>query len=194
LQSIISVLTRFDYVFSENGLVGFHDQNAFPVKSIKEKLGEDRLQKLINFTLKRFSEIELPVKRGNFIEFRNGMLNVSPIGRSCSQQERLDFVKFDADNHIRQRFVEQLEEFTKGWDLNICIGGQISVDIFPKGWDKTFCLQYLNDFDTVYFFGDKTAPGGNDYDIYVSSRTKGYSVANPEDTRKQVSELLKTIQ
>ena len=22
--------------------------------------------------------------------------------------------------------------------------------------DKTFCLQYLNDYDTIYFFGDKT--------------------------------------
>ncbi|VDK18381.1 unnamed protein product [Anisakis simplex] len=31
-DSLDDVLTRFDYVFSENGLVGFHDQNAFPVK------------------------------------------------------------------------------------------------------------------------------------------------------------------
>uniref|UniRef100_F1L819 Phosphomannomutase n=1 Tax=Ascaris suum TaxID=6253 RepID=F1L819_ASCSU len=192
-DSLEDVLTRFYFVFSENGLVGFHNEKAFPVQSIKEKLGEQRLQKLINFTLRQFSDIELPVKRGNFIEFRNGMLNVSPIGRSCSQAERLQFAEYDAHHGVRAKLVEQLKEFTKGWDLNICIGGQISIDIFPNGWDKTFCLQYLDDFDKIYFFGDKTAPGGNDYDIFVSPRTIGYSVSGPYDTRKQVTELLETM-
>jgi phosphomannomutase len=38
------------------------------------------------------------------------------------------------------------------------IGGQISFDVFPIGWDKTYCLQFLNDFDNIFFFGDKTDP------------------------------------
>lgn len=33
--------------------------------------------------------------RGTFIEFRNGMLNVSPIGRSCTQEERKEFYELD---------------------------------------------------------------------------------------------------
>lgn len=33
--------------------------------------------------------------RGTFIEFRNGMLNVSPIGRSCSHEERKEFFELD---------------------------------------------------------------------------------------------------
>lgn len=33
--------------------------------------------------------------RGTFIEFRNGMLNVSPVGRSCSQEERIEFYELD---------------------------------------------------------------------------------------------------
>lgn len=33
--------------------------------------------------------------RGTFIEFRNGMLNVSPIGRSCTQEERKEFFELD---------------------------------------------------------------------------------------------------
>jgi hypothetical protein len=33
--------------------------------------------------------------RGTFIEFRSGMINVSPIGRNCSQEERDDFEKYD---------------------------------------------------------------------------------------------------
>jgi len=30
------------------------------------------------------SKLDIPKKRGTFIEFRNGMINVSPIGRNCS--------------------------------------------------------------------------------------------------------------
>ena len=40
------------------------------------------------------SPLPLP-PRGTFIEFRNGMLNVSPIGRSCSQEERIEFYELD---------------------------------------------------------------------------------------------------
>ncbi|KIH48534.1 eukaryotic phosphomannomutase [Ancylostoma duodenale] len=64
------LLSRFDYVFSENGLVGFKGTEQFPSKAIQDHIGEEKLQKLINFTLRYFSEITLPVKRGNFIEFR----------------------------------------------------------------------------------------------------------------------------
>ena len=38
---------------------------------------------------------------GTFIEFRNGMLNVSPIGRNCSQEERDEFEHFDLSTGIR---------------------------------------------------------------------------------------------
>ena len=33
--------------------------------------------------------------RGTFIEFRNGLINVCPIGRSCSQEERIQFNEYD---------------------------------------------------------------------------------------------------
>ena len=46
-------------------------------------------------------DIDIPVKRGTFIEFRNGMLNVSPIGRNCSQEERDEFEKHDLATGIR---------------------------------------------------------------------------------------------
>lgn len=35
------------------------------------------------------------ILRGTFIEFRSGMINVSPIGRSCSQAERDQFFEYD---------------------------------------------------------------------------------------------------
>ena len=65
------------------------------LQDIASHLGEDLLQRLINFVLRYMSEITLPVKRGTFVEFRKGMLNVSPIGRSCSQAERDQFFVYD---------------------------------------------------------------------------------------------------
>ena len=29
------------------------------------------------------ADLDIPIKRGTFIEFRNGMINVSPIGRNA---------------------------------------------------------------------------------------------------------------
>ncbi|KAG0500618.1 hypothetical protein HPP92_000690 [Vanilla planifolia] len=83
-----------------------------------------------------FADLDIPIKRGTFIEFRSGMLNVSPIGRNCSQEERDEFEKYDKVQNIRQKMV------------------------FPHGWDKTYCLRYLDDFPEIYFFGDKTYKAG----------------------------------
>ncbi len=70
--------------------------------------------------------IIIPIKRGTFIEFRNGMLNVSPIGRNCSQEERKEFEKYD-----KKQFVAVLQN--KFPDLQFSIGSQISFDVFLKG-------------------------------------------------------------
>ncbi|VDK49288.1 unnamed protein product [Cylicostephanus goldi] len=189
------LLSQYDYVFSENGLVGFKGKEQFPSRTIQDFIGEEKLQKLINFTLRYFSEITLPVKRGNFVEFRKGMLNLSPIGRSCSQAERDQFVVYDAEHKIREKFVKALLESFSDYGLNCVIGGQISVDVFPYGWDKTYCLQYVEkDFDVIHFFGDKTMPGGNDHAIFEDPRTIGHSVTSPADTMLQIEQVLKELQ
>ena len=82
------VLSMFDYCFSENGLMAFKDGVKIGQQSVASHLGEDNLQRLINWVLKYLSDITLPCKRGTFIEFRAGMLNVSPVGRNCSQEVR----------------------------------------------------------------------------------------------------------
>jgi len=190
------VLKSFDYVFSENGLVGFHGQVPYPIQTIADEVGEVKLQRFINFALRYIADLDLPVKRGTFIEFRKGMLNVSPIGRSCSQSERDQFVAFNRQHHILDKFAQRLRnEFTEPeYNLTISIGGQISVDVFPRGWDKSFCLQYLTDhFETIHFFGDKTAEGGNDHEIFADSRTIGHTVTGPKDTIAQIQQLLLTL-
>lgn len=81
------------------------------------------VQEFINFTLHYIADLDIPIKRsvdwwqgffftywnvgktnmvffllylrGTFIEFRSGMINVSPIGRNCSQEERDEFERYD---------------------------------------------------------------------------------------------------
>ena len=68
------------------------------------------IQELINFCLDYMSKIKLPRKRGTFIEFRKGMLNVCPIGRSCTQAERDEFDEYDKIHGIRKAMANELRE------------------------------------------------------------------------------------
>lgn len=187
-----TVITDYDYAFAENGLVAYKGGEEIAIMSLKKHLGEDKLKEFINFTLKYIAELDIPIKRGTFIEFRNGMINVSPIGRNCSQEERDEFEKYDKVHKIRPTMVSLLREKFAHLNLSFSIGGQISFDVFPHGWDKTYCLRYLEGFHEIHFFGDKTFKGGNDYEIFESEKTIGHTVTSPEDTRRQCTELFLT--
>lgn len=183
------VLDMFDYTFSENGLVAYKGTEMIAEASFQDYLGEERLQKLINFILRYIADLDIPMKRGTFIEFRKGMLNVSPIGRNCSHKERCEFEAFDMKAKVRQNMVAALEKEFADYGLKYSIGGQISFDLFPVGWDKTYALRFVEDFKEIHFFGDKTYEGGNDFEIYASERTIGHSVKNPEETMEICKKL-----
>ncbi|KAF7841681.1 phosphomannomutase [Senna tora] len=186
---VTTVTNDYDYVFSENGLVAHKEGKLIGTQSLKSFLGEEKLKEFINFTLHYIADLDIPIKRGTFIEFRSGMLNVSPIGRNCSQEEREEFEKYDKVHNIRPKMVSVLREKFAHLNLTFSIGGQISFDVFPQGWDKTYCLRYLDAFNEIHFFGDKTYKGGNDHEIYESERTVGHTVTSPEDTMKQCKAL-----
>jgi len=129
------ILNMFDYVFSENGLVAYHNGLLFHSNSMVKSLGEEYYQTLINRLLSILSTVQLPCKRGTFLELRTGMLNVCPIGRSCSQEERDAFEQHDKEHGIRKSIVEQIyKEFKDDLRFKASIGGQISIDVFPLGW------------------------------------------------------------
>ena len=137
LEQLPDSINIFDYAFPENGLLAFKDGVEIGRTSFLNHYGEEKMNRLISFILKYLSTIELPQKRGTFIEFRNGMLNVSPIGRNCSREERNAFEAYDKEHKIRETMVAALQAEFADEDLTFSIGGQISFDLFPKGWDKT---------------------------------------------------------
>ncbi|XP_041086298.1 phosphomannomutase 2-like [Polyodon spathula] len=182
----MSLVEKVEYVFAENDQVAYKAGKL--LSSIQAHLGEELLQDFINFCLNYMSKIKLPKKRGTFIEFRNGMLNVSPVGRSCSQEERMEFFELDKKAHIRDKFVAALRNKFDG-------RGQISFDMFPEGLDKRYCLGILEKdaYEKIHFFGDKTVPAcrcwANDYEIYADPRTTGHEVSSPEDSQRLCEEL-----
>lgn len=104
------VTTMFDFCFAENGLTAFKLGQELRSTSFIGWLGEARYKELANFCLHYIADLDLPIKRGTFIEFRNGMINVSPIGRNASNQERNDYQKYDLEHRIRETFIEKLKE------------------------------------------------------------------------------------
>lgn len=186
-----SCLNKVKHIFSENGLIYHKDGKEVGRVNIQSHMGEDKLQEFINYSLFYLSKVQLPLKRGTFIEFRTGLINVCPVGRSCSQAERDAFEIYDKEHSIRQNMIDDLRQKFQGNGLTYTIGGQISFDVFPVGWDKTYCLSLLENegYEEIHFFGDKTMKGGNDYEIFNDSRTIGHTVNGPEDTLKQIKEL-----
>lgn len=186
-----NVLDMFDFAFSENGLTAYKQGKELASQSFINWIGNEKYNKLVVFILKYLADLDLPVRRGTFIEFRNGMINVSPVGRNASTQERNDYEKYDLEHNIRKDMVEALKKEFSDLSLTYSIGGQISFDVFPTGWDKTYCLQHIEPegFKNIHFFGDKSYKGGNDYEIYEDPRTIGHAVKSPADTIRILKEL-----
>ncbi|KAJ7460615.1 eukaryotic phosphomannomutase [Mycena latifolia] len=184
-------LDDFDYGFAENGLIAYKMGKALESQSFIKYVGEDRYKPLVNFILHYIADLDIPIKRGTFVEFRNGMINVSPLGRNATIAERNAFEAYDKIHGLRVAFVKTLQEKFPDYGLTYSIGGKISFDIFPHGWDKTYVLKHVADegFEEIHFFGDKTTPGGNDYEIYSDPRTIGHSVTGPADTIRILKEL-----
>lgn len=100
----------FPYNFSQNGLVAYKNGELQEIQTISKHLGEDNIRRIVNWTLKYLADIDIPVKRGTFIEFRSGMMNISPIGRNCSREERNDYEKFDLERNIRKNMVAAMKK------------------------------------------------------------------------------------
>ena len=193
LQSAIDLLK---FVFTEQGLVYLDEKKQLhKVDKFTNFLG-DKYKELVNFCLKYIAELDIPVKTGTFIELRTGLLNVSPIGRNCSQEERDAFVVYNKEHKVVEKFREEvIKNFAEKFGLTISIGGQISFDVFPTGWDKSFCLKFVEKkYDNIIFFGDKGYFGGNDYEIIISDKiTRGIRVKNPDETIEFVDKIIDEI-
>ena len=76
-------------------------------------------------------------------------------------------------------------------ELEVSIGGSISVDIYPKGKNKGQVVENLRELHgddvEMIFVGDKNIPGGNDWPLAQRLESAvgsyWYQVLCPEETR-----------
>lgn len=106
----IPVTSLFDFCFAENGLTAYRMGVPLSSLSFIEWIGEAKYQKLVKFILHYIADLDLPKKRGTFIEFRNGMINVSPIGRNASNEERAEYEEYDLEHGIRKTFIDEIRK------------------------------------------------------------------------------------
>ena len=108
--SSIPVTTLFDFCFAENGLTAYKMGVPLTSTSFIKWIGEQKYKEFVKFLLHYIADLDIPIKRGTFVEFRNGMINVAPVGRNASVQERNDFEKYDKEHKIRATFIEAIKQ------------------------------------------------------------------------------------
>ena len=128
-----------------------------------------------------------PVKTGRHLEYRDGMLNYSTVGRNCSQREREEYEAWDNENGERKILRERILHMFPS--LDCAIGGQISIDIYPKGLDKSQSYHRVkgeNPDHAIIFCGDRLMPGGNDYPFF-KAMGENHTKCHPLDIAVPVS-------
>jgi|TARA_R110000751_G_scaffold277903_6_gene379628 HAD superfamily hydrolase (TIGR01484 family) len=178
-----SILSRSKGIFSSMGnQLHIHD---IPTYSYEWKPPVSLLSRLLEW----HSKSPYPHKRKKYLEFRTGMLNFAVAGRESTKEERSRYFAWDTLYGERKSIASDLsEEFPQ---LDIRVGGMISLDIQPKGRNKTQALNWvreLNKYDSLVYFGDKGFKGGNDYDAKLNIREhkdgKFYDVKDCNDAKK----------
>tara|TARA_Y100000401_G_scaffold117428_1_gene126218 strand:+ start:2848 stop:3552 length:705 start_codon:yes stop_codon:yes gene_type:complete len=102
---------------------------------------------------------DYPHKYGNHIVDRETMINFSISGRNCPQHMREKYINYDYYSGDRIKIKVELENL---FDVDVYLGGTLSVDIVPKGAGKHLSFyKMVGDFQFV-FFGDRCFNGGND--------------------------------
>ena len=137
------------------------------------------------------------LKTGNHIEYRTGMINFSLIGRNATQEQRMQYANDPEAQRIRSNVCKYLKDLFDGQNLGIevCLGGQISLDIQPKGRDKRQAVSWLRDHmpsTKITFYGDRTEEGGNDHAVAVEVLKHG-GVVHQVTGWQHTQELLKKL-
>jgi phosphomannomutase len=127
------VTSLFNFCFAENGLVAFRMGVPLSGISFIEWIVEVKYKAFVNWALRYIANLDIPVKRGTFVEFRNGMVNISPIGQGASHTEMAGFQRYDKKRGITKAMVEALEIQFPELGMRYLIGRQVYFDAFPAG-------------------------------------------------------------
>lgn len=200
-----SSLRYMTHIFPCNGTKHYtppeHSDDDFTLKyevNMRDEIGVEPFRDLMRMILKQqvAHSSKLPSLSGHFVDYRGSMINWCPIGRKASQQQREEFVRWDASYNFRGVEMLYLSTFKTlhANNIQIKLGGDTSFDIYPEGWDKTYCLRHLQNYNKIYFVGDRCGLGGNDKELYDELQpNNSFATKNPKNTIEIVEKLIYKI-
>lgn len=185
-------ISCFKYIFAECGSVIYiKSNNSDNLELVQKKNMIDYCDRLIlNDIIKSalVSIADMPIiYHGHQIDFRNGLVYISPPGMQATDYERNIFMEQDKKYNLRKKLLSKLKLLNVDNSLEIVLGGNVGIAIYPKEWNKSQVIEYLMEktlisFNKIYYFGDRTEPDGNDYPIYSHPLINGFSVKKYHDT------------
>lgn len=181
----------FKYIFSECGAIIHVDGKLVSEKNMLDYCDREVLNNMIKKSLSCIATMPI-IYHGNNIDFRKGLIYVSPPGIQATAYERNIFMDADKKYNLRDKLMNELKSLNKDDSFEIALGGAVGVSIYPRGWNKSQVIDYFIEnsiIDKFYYFGDKTEPDGNDYPIYTHKLVEGISVVNYEDTIKKIIDM-----
>jgi phosphomannomutase len=179
----------FKYVFSECGAVIYVDNKLVVQKNMLDFCDRDILNQIVKTALSEISKMPI-IYHGHQIDFRYGLVYISPPGMQATSYERDFFIKADSDLQLRKLLIQHLNEINHGGTFEIVLGGAVGIAVYPKGWDKSQVVDFFNAHDEIYYFGDKTEPDGNDYPLFSHPAVHGVAVNNYNDTINYLKKMI----
>jgi HAD superfamily hydrolase (TIGR01484 family) len=194
LEKILYQLDGFEvnHYFTECGCV-YHkviDNNLkeIYIKNIRNHILYPKINILIKEALFYLSKVDYTIT-GNFIDLRNGIIYISLIGMSATEEERNYFIELNKKNEYILKLLALLKDKALEIDIysriSICRGGEVGIAIYPVEYDKLQVLDSLSDkYDKIIYFGDKFEEDGNDYKLINNANVIGHKITSIEDTLK----------
>ena len=151
----LSVTEDFDYCFAENGLTAIKLGKTLSSESFIGFIGEEKYQKLVSFILHYIADLVIPVKRsaslcsnalkaeglttflgmrrGTFVEFRNGMVKSVPAQVILPVEIRANApILLQRQPHRSQRLVRTHSAPTSPRSLSDCIKLSANLSAWPS--------------------------------------------------------------
>jgi len=181
----------FKYIFAECGAVVYVNGQLVMEKNMLQHCDRNVLNKIIKKALHIISQMPI-IYHGQQIDFRKGLVYISPPGMQATNYEREYFLKCDATMNLRKNLLDELILLDRDCLFEIVYGGSVGIAVYPKRWNKSQVIDYLKNVEPptkIYYFGDRTDPDGNDFPIYSHPLVNGISVSDYYDTVKKINQL-----